>query len=82
MKSQLNWGSYFFSPGHSSVGDDEDLVFPVDLHVLGHAVRVAGVVDVSGKATAESGINDSVFVQAEHVGASILQYKIALILFL
>jgi hypothetical protein len=42
------------------------------LHLLSHAVRVAGVVDVASQAATERGIYHTILIHSEHVNPTVL----------
>lgn len=62
---------YLFSSSDSPIGEDDDAKVAIHFDRLGHAIRVARVVDVARQAAAQRGVDDALFVQSEHVNASI-----------
>lgn len=62
----------FFAPRYPFVGEDDDVVVPIDFYCLGDAVRLATVVDVARHPSAHGGVQDPLVVQPEHVNAAVL----------
>lgn len=56
----------------AAVGNNQDFVLTVDLHDLGHTVRIARVVHVAREATTQGRIDHTVFLETKHVYATIL----------
>jgi len=67
-----------FASINSSLSEDNDAIFSVDLDDFGYTIGVAAVIDVARETARECCINHAVFIKSEHVDSTIL----SLILFL
>ena len=65
-------GANLFSTGDTSLCEDDYPEVALNFYNLGHAVRVARVVNVSSEAARQRSIHDTVLIQSEHVDTTVL----------
>lgn len=64
--------AYLFATKDFTLRENDDAHITIDFDDLRHTIRIARVIDVTCQAAAESGIDNTILVQAEHINATIL----------